>query len=86
MRAATAFAIFMFSAVVFVSNAAGCLPAWSAADLIARKIQCALANRDLPDAELFAKCAIDPKDAKDIMDIIGKERAHDAALRNAGCR
>lgn len=63
----------------------GCKQGWAAADLFARKLDCALQNRDLPDAEIFAKCALQPEDVKDIMAIVGKERSHDAALRKAGC-
>lgn len=73
-------------ALGFVMNwVCGCLPALSAAELVARKVSCALANRHLSDLDILAKCAVDPKDAKNVLDIVGQEREHDAKLMRIGC-
>lgn len=47
----------------------------NAADLLADKIKCAVANQDLPNEAIFAKCTIQPSDAPKILAIIGESRA-----------
>jgi hypothetical protein len=75
----------LWAATFVVGNVCGCLPALSAAELVARKVSCALANRNLSDLDILAKCAVDPKDAKNVLDIVGQEREHDARLMRIGC-
>lgn len=44
-------------------------------DALVRKIECGIAHQDLPDTELLAKCAVQPEDAKAVLDAVGKSRA-----------
>jgi hypothetical protein len=56
-----------------------------AMELLARKAECALANRHLPNEQLILKCALDPKDIPDILRMVGRERENDAKMARAGC-
>lgn len=52
---------------------------WSATQLLARKIDCAIAHQDLPNARIIAECAIDPADAEDVLAIVGRSRTVSAS-------
>lgn len=78
-------ALALFALLCVVVHCVGCKQGFAAAELLARKTQCALQYRDLPNEEILAKCAIDPRDAKNILDIVGQEREHDAKLMRVGC-
>ena len=54
--------------------------------LFAEKVQCALANSDLPNDKLIAKCAIEPGDVERVLAIVGEHRqgvAH--AMKTGSC-
>lgn len=54
------------------------------AEILARKAQCALTYQNLPDREILAKCAIDSRDAKDILTLVSASRAAAASERMHG--
>ena len=72
----------LLAMLAFVAIVTACTPEarWAAAEFLARKVQCALAHRHLADTQLLMECAVDPKDAQSILDIVGQEREHNVAL------
>jgi len=82
--ASLAFAIFLFFVGSLAFELSGCKQLLSATELLARKVQCALAHRHLPNEQILLECAVDPADAKNILDIVGQERDHDARLMRVG--
>lgn len=61
-----------------------CTPAqgWKLAELLARKVECAIAHQELSDAEILAVCSVDPRDAKTVLDLVTESRKAGA---RAGC-
>lgn len=56
------------------------------AEILARKVACALAHQGEPDARILAVCAIDPADAPDILTLVSQERAARMRERDEGYR
>jgi 2-methylcitrate dehydratase PrpD len=69
------FAVFGGLAII-VAHCTACNPAaWaSAAELLANKIACAVANQDKSDAQIIEKCAVQPGDVERVMTIVGESR------------
>ncbi len=78
--------IFLWALAFVIGYLSGCKPLLSATELLARKVSCALAHRNMTNEEILLKCAVDEKDAKNILDIVGQEREHDARLRAGACK
>lgn len=55
--------------------AAGCLKAVKAAELVLDKAACVIANQDLPNVEIFAKCAVQPGDIPRYQELLSESRA-----------
>jgi hypothetical protein len=87
VRAGLLFAAGLFVAFVVVAFLAGCTPGarWSAAELLASKIACAVANQDLPNEVILAKCAVQPGDADKILGIVGQSREKASKAGAARC-
>lgn len=56
------------------------------AEILARKVACALAHQGEPDARILAVCAIDPADAPNILTLVSQERAARMHERDEGFR
>lgn len=80
----------LFGGLVLIVGQCACNPAaWaSAAELLANKIACAVANQDKGDAQIIEQCAIQPGDVERVMVIVGEARqaSAKAAARASSAR
>ncbi len=83
MKEALSFALCLVVAWAYL---VGCKPALSVAEIVFRKLACALEHRDDADEDILRECAVDERDAKNILDLVGKARAHDAEIRAGVCK
>lgn len=69
-------AVFLTGACALTATHTGCTRAQilNAADLLADKITCAIANQDLPDKLIVEKCAVLPGDIEKVLAIVGESR------------
>lgn len=81
------FAAVLFVVFIVVAFVVGCTPdaRWNAAELLARKIACAVANQDLPNEVILAKCAVQPGDATRVLGIVSSSREKASKAGAARC-
>lgn len=74
--------LLVLAALAMVLLLGGCAQAWKVAELLADSTKCAIANQNLPNAEIVKRCAVTPENVQRVLELVGEARQQ-AALEAA---
>ncbi len=80
-HAAYALGVALAACVLAIALTA-CPGAWQALAILADKVDCGIRNQNLPNEEILRRCAVEPGDAKRVLDLVSAAREESALQAN----